>query len=1089
MPEDARTGTATVLFTDLVASTELRARLGEETADRLGREHDRLLGECVAAHGGTVVKGLGDGVMASFTGAADGVGAAVAIQQAVEKHGRTHPDQRFQVRVGISAGDVAWKDGDCFGTPVVEAARLCASAGAGQIFVADLVRVLARGRGGFQFDAIGELELKGLPEPVPACQVGWLPLEEGGSALPLPGLLVAGTATVYVGRRDLMNRLNRAWADAQGGASRMVLLAGEPGIGKTRAAAEVARLAHAGGASVLYGRCDESLAVPYQPFGEALSWFLSHAGDVRLAARLGVYPGELMRLDPNLGAKVPGLAEPVSSDPHTEQYRLLEAVSSWLVDASQRSGLVLVLDDLHWAAAPTLAMLVHLVRACTDDSAGARMLVVGTYRDTDLDRLHPLTGTLADLRRIPLVERIPVLPLDADEVTALVQAAAGHVLDHDALALATAVHAETEGNPFFVGEVLRHLVETGAVRREGDRWIVRDVHRLSIPEGVREVVGRRLSRLSDQANSVMSVASVLGRDLDIRVLALVVDCGEDTLLDALDEAARARIVEEAGADVWRFTHALVRSTLYEELSTTRKRRLHRKAADALEKLHPDDLTALAYHTLEAGSDSGDYHRAISYAIGAGDQALAARATGDALRLFNQALELLEEDDDDLLRSDALRGRGTAHHHGGEPGRDDLLASARLAMVAGDGARMAAALLADFGGVASNFLGGDDERIELLDAALGLLGPEDTAERAFLLTGLALELYLTPRTGERMGLGEEAVAIARRLGDPDLLTKVLVNATGGLSHPATAREALARLDELPESADAYWRVLADYWRALFLELLGDVEAAGAVIDRTLATLAAEPRPGVAWIGPFLAAGRAVMRGDLDGSAAEANRMLELMSQVGRADSFMLWAAIGVRRSLDDGTANDLVDTAINLVRDNARMLGYVEALPYLCTEAGRMDDARQALERFTLDGDLDNDFFHLADLGALGLASVALGDEVRARRAMTQLEPYADWNSSYGVWSWCSVRLVLGVLADFLGDPAAAVDHLNRAVAFAVRTSRPLEEIRARLALVAALRSAGRTGDARQEWERARDLADARGTDHLRGKVRAAAPAG
>jgi tetratricopeptide (TPR) repeat protein len=733
-------------------------------------------------------------------------------------------------------------------------------------------------------------------------------------------------------------------------------------------------------------------------------------------------------------------------------------------------------------------VLVHLVRSCTDDTAGARMLVVGTYRDTDLDRAHPLTGTLADLRRIPLVERVPVQPLDSDEVAALIEAAAGHGLDDDARALAVAIHAETEGNPFFVGEVLRHLVETGAVRREGDRWIVRDVRHLSIPEGVREVVGRRLSRLSDQANSVMSVASVLGRDLDIRVLAMVVDCGEGTLLDALDEAARARIVEEAGADVWRFTHALVRTTLYEELSTTRRRRLHRNVADALEKLQPDDLTALAHHTLEAGPDRGNYHRAISYAIGAGEQALAARATGDALRLFNQALELLDEDDDDLLRSDALRGRGTAHHHGGEAARDDLLASARLALAAGDAARMAAALLADFGGVASNFLGGDEERIELIDAALQLIGPDDTPERAFLLTGLALELYLTPRTNERFALGEEAVAIARRLGNPDLLTKVLVNATGGMSRPATAREALARLDDVPASADAYWRVLADYWRVLFLELMGDVDAASAAIDRVLATLAAEPRPGVAWIGPFLAAGRAVMRGDLESSAADANRMLELMSQVGRADAFMLWAAIGVRRSLDDGTANDLVDTAIALVRDNAYVLGYAEALAYLCAEAGRMDDARWALDRFTLDGDLDDDFFYLADLGGLGLASVALGDEVRARRAMAQLLPFADWNSSYGVWSWCSVRLVLGVLADFLGDPDAAVDHLSRAIDFAVRTDRPLEEIRGRLALVAALRSGGRLDQAQREWEQARDLAEARGTDHLRSKVRAAAAA-
>src|SRR5688500_5413825 len=202
------TETAIILVTDLQGSTELRSRVGEELAEQLRRDHDRLLYDAVAQHGGTVVKGLGDGILARFDGASDAVSAAVTMQQAVDAYTRAHPDTPLAIRVGISAGDVSLEDDDCFGTPVIEASRLCGDADGGQIFVAELVRLLARGRGGHGFRTVGERELKGLPEAVRVDEVTWEPLDDARPArdalapltIPMPAPLTSTPRFLYAGR-------------------------------------------------------------------------------------------------------------------------------------------------------------------------------------------------------------------------------------------------------------------------------------------------------------------------------------------------------------------------------------------------------------------------------------------------------------------------------------------------------------------------------------------------------------------------------------------------------------------------------------------------------------------------------------------------------------------------------------------------------------------------------------------------------------------------------------------------------------------------------------------------------------------------
>jgi class 3 adenylate cyclase/energy-coupling factor transporter ATP-binding protein EcfA2 len=595
------TVTATVVFTDLVGSTELASRLGPVEAESLRQDHFSSLREAIVGAGGTEVKNLGDGLMAVFPSLGAGVDAAVAMQQAVDRHNRDHTvGTDIAIRVGMSTGDAVEEDGDYFGEPVVEAARLCARAGPGQILATDLVRVLCR-RGPHEFEAMGDLELKGLPEPVTTWAVCWTPaaLEP---EVPLPARL--GVADdVVVGRQEELAVLDGCLKDAAAGGRRVVLLAGEPGMGKTTLAATFACAAHEQGAAVLYGRCDEDLGVPYQPFLEAFGGFVDAAPEAVLQAQVDAYGGELQRLAPSLARRLPDVPPAQPTDPETERYLLFGAAVGLLSTIATRSPVVLVLDDLHWADKPTLLLVRHVVAAPALHGA----VVVATYRDSDLSSDHPLVDVLAALRREPAVERVSLRGLGDDEVVELLEALAGHEMGEEGVALAHALVRETSGNPFFTREIVIHLAETGAIQQdESGRWVPAPGFEPSdLPESVREVVGRRIARLGDDTRRILGAAAVIGRDFDLALLAGVVGTDEDEVLDILDRAVTAGLVREAAgpADRFTFTHALVQHTLHNDLGATRRRRLHRKVAEVLEAVCGDDpgerVGELAAHWLAA----------------------------------------------------------------------------------------------------------------------------------------------------------------------------------------------------------------------------------------------------------------------------------------------------------------------------------------------------------------------------------------------------------------------------------------------------------------------------------------------------------
>jgi class 3 adenylate cyclase len=625
-------GTVTLMFTDLVGSTELLGRLGEDGAATLRRRHFAALREAIAAADGREVKSLGDGLMVAFDSAADAVACARDIQRRA-----TVGDDPLGVRVGLHAGEPDREEEDYFGTPVVVASRLCDRAQAGQILASDLVRGLAGPREGGAFRSLGALTLKGLAEPVTAWDVHWgddgerAPAPAAGDLRPaVPGALARGDGG-FVGREDALRRLAEELASAREAGMRMAMLSGEPGIGKSRLAAEAAHAAHGEGAVVLFGRCDEEALIPYQPFAEAVRGYL-HAVPAAVPLATG-----LERLTGAVTA-----APSRDADPTAERMMLFEAVASFLTAVSRAGPLLLILDDLHWADGPTLALLRHVVRRGSEIPA----LVLGTYRDTDLSRAHPLAATLGELRRERAVQRLSLSGLAEPEVAGLLTSAAGH---EPPGAFVRALHGETEGNPFFIEEIVRHLVESGAIVQRDGRWTSdRPIEAMGIPEGVREAVGRRLAHLTDTANRALADASALGRRFEFSVLAAMSGVDEDPLLDALDEALQAQLVVEAsegGRPAYAFRHALVRETLYEELSLPRRQRLHLRAAEAIESVHARDLDphagTLAMHLQQAGA-AVDPRRALEWTLRAAAASAAQLAWEDAAAQLEAALELMDE---------------------------------------------------------------------------------------------------------------------------------------------------------------------------------------------------------------------------------------------------------------------------------------------------------------------------------------------------------------------------------------------------------------------------------------------------------------
>jgi class 3 adenylate cyclase/tetratricopeptide (TPR) repeat protein len=1032
----ATTENITVLFTDLVGSTELASSLTPEAGDEVRRKHFSALRHAIATSGGTEVKNLGDGLMVVFPSASAALACAVAMQQVVHRD-NAETERPLGLRVGLSSGEASREADDYFGDPVIEAARLCAKAEGGQILASDLVRANAGRRSSHTFTLLGELELKGLPEPIETLEVGWERLGTdgpGSGKVPLPTRLTHRPAVGVIGRENELALLDTAAKRVASGEGReIILLAGEPGQGKTTLVSELARHAHDGGTTVLLGRCDEEVGAPYRPFQEALSHLVAHVDEELLRTHVASHGGELARMVSALGQRLGELPPPQTTDPDTERYLLYAAVVGLLEDASRQRPVVLVLDDLHWGDKPSLQLLRHILA----NASAARLLILGTYRDGELSSAHPLTEALAALHREPAgISTIDLKGLEDTGVIAFMESAAGHELDHAGVGLAHQLYRETDGNPFFVAEVLRNLSESGDIFQDATtgRWTAKDSEGPpTLPHSVRTVIGTRVSRLGEDATKILSTASVIGRDFDLDLLAETTKVDEDELIDLLDEAQHAAVVHELTDSPGRYSfyHALIQHTLYEDLGATRRTRLHRAVGEAIERLYGSEsnerVGELARHFFLATRPT-DTEKAISYAQRAGEAALTSLAPDDAVRYFSQALELVSQTTgtEPTLRIDLLVGLGTAQRQAGVAEyRINLLEAARLAKELGDTDRLVLAALANSRGFAT--LGTiDTARVEVLEAALDVLPETDSPERARILSTLCSELAYGP-LDRRLSLASEATAIARRLGDPATLVAVAQDCHMPKRIPALLDETLA---ENLEALDAAERV-GDPVMLCFAAANVFIDATRAarfdLLDRCLSIMEEQAQrvrqPGLWRYSCFHHAAKAMLEGDTARAEDLATTAFEIGAASGEPDAFGFYGTQLASIRFQQGRLGELVPVIDDLVKQNPGLPGYRSALATANLQAGDKDAARAILEEDIVAGfSVHEDTAWLTTILSYSRVPIELNMTEQAERLFELLVPFHNQLHHDGL-------TCLGAVATFVGGLATTVARFDDAEAY------------------------------------------------------------
>ena len=438
-------------------------------------------------------------------------------------------------------------------------------------------------------------------------------------------------STGFVGRRQELGALRLALQESLLGQGRLVMLAGEPGIGKTRTAQELADYAQSQGAQVLWGcSYDGEGAPPYWPWVQLLQSYVHQSEPGQLQSEMGAGAAGIAEIVSEVREKLPGLEPPPALDsPEQARFRLFDSISTFLKNAARRQPLVLVLDDLHWADRSSLLLLEFLAQ----ELQSIPLLLIGTYRDVEVSRQHPLSQTLGSLIRASGFVRLHLPGLSQWEVSQILDLTPGWESSPQTVAT---IHQRTQGNPLFVGEILRGLSQAMLVDKSA--------YLTGIPEGVKDAIGRRLSHLSERCNQALTTASVIGREFDFRLLSrLSVGVSEEQMLGSIDEAVAAHLIEElpGRAEGYQFSHALIQETLASELSAARRVRLHARIGEALEEMYAPDVSGhaaeLAYHFSQAEPVLG-IEKLVRYSLLAGERALAAYAWEDALHHFQRGLE-------------------------------------------------------------------------------------------------------------------------------------------------------------------------------------------------------------------------------------------------------------------------------------------------------------------------------------------------------------------------------------------------------------------------------------------------------------------
>lgn len=836
---------------------------------------------------------------------------------------------------------------------------------------------------------------------------------------------------VFAGRvpelADLVAGLERAF----GGHGNLCLIGGEPGIGKSRLAEELIARARGRGARVLVGRCWEAGGAPaFWPWVQALRSHVRESSRDDLRSQLVGAGPELVAILPELRQLLPDPPAMQTTASEGARFVVFESLASFLRNAASARPLVVFLDDLHAADAPSL-LLLRFVAAELGD---APILILGCYRDTEVGA--ELSEALAELSRQATVQRIALIGLKKSETSKLLELTMGEAPTEE---LAKRIHAETQGNPLFAVEIGRLLASEGADQRLRGGG-------LPIPEGVREAIALRIRRHSELCTEVLTLASVIGREFGLVLLQRASGLQEEELLEALEEAAAARLVAEVpGArERLRFTHILIRDALYTNLPAARRLRLHRAIGETLEALYarnPDPhLAELAHHYLKAGSLSAD--KAIEYAERAGDRAASQHGYEEAARHYSTALRMLEttgSDDDHRICAILLSLGDVLSRAGREPeAKDALRRAAALAEQAGRSDQLTRAALQYGGRFAWARASTDPALVPLLERALAAIGEQDRPARVKLLARLAAALRDEPSRDRRLALAQEALEMARRSGDPVTLAFALEGHWTAVEAP----ELLARGDgiavgdeliHLGEQIGDTERVFAGHDHRLHcfwtLANRGQVE----VELGALTALAEELRqPAQRW---SVGTGR-TMLALMEGHFGRAEQLIaETLAVGGQVQSWN--AVVSQRLALfvlrrEQGRLAELEETMERSVREFPALLRFRCALAHLYGELGRERDARVAIDAL-LSRDVDEeeqvDAEWLFSMALLPDTCAFLADENAAATLYSLLLPYealyaqAPVEASFG-----SLARSLGVLATTLRRFEDAERHFDIALA-------------------------------------------------------------
>lgn len=808
------TSTATVLFTDVVGSVDLRQRHGEKDAHAILGELEKIVRAEIAQHAGQEIKTSGDSFMVGFESARKAVECAIAIQRSLGAYNRAHPRQAVRVRIGIHTGEVIRSGHDLLGSSVDAAARIMARAQGEQVLVSDILKSVLGAARDIAFKDHKRVRLKGFTERWRLWEVQWRQDAESAAEREAP----EHGRTPYVGRAEERQALRRLVDRTVAGGGGVALIAGEAGLGKTRLVDETVREARSMGMFAVRGHCrDMDGAAPYLPFVEAIEYGLTVTARDVFRSAMGDAGPEIARFVPRVRAAFPELPPPLALPTDQARHYMFESVCDFFARAAAIQPMLVVLEDLHWADESTVQMLESVARRSTRSA----FLVLGTYRDVDLDRGHPMLRAIEQLSRLPGGMRLALKRLGPEEVREILASLAGKAPPERLVQL---VFSETEGVPFFVEEVYRHLAEERRLMDAAGNWLPQvEIGEIEVPETVRLVLGRRIDRIGERAQAILAAAACIGRNFTFDFLQAVSDAHEDELLDALEAAERARLViaEEGRQPRFTFAHEQIRQTLLGRLSFLRRQRLHLRVADAVENRYAasldDHANELAYHLTQAGAGE----RAATWLHKAGLAAAAHLATPEALASFARAAELAGPGP---VRRSALRARGElllGLFRGREAAADLEIAMREAADQKAAGEEMEALLRL---GRAYYVVGLDHrpaitQSLEALERARHLavaLGDRHAEARALIPTHRHADFDASYRP-QAAANARRALSLARELGDENLEVDALRAAGrmevsqdrfGALDRIAQSLEKrgdlIALNEHLFDSTWAYWR---------------------------------------------------------------------------------------------------------------------------------------------------------------------------------------------------------------------------------------------------------------------------------------------